>query len=453
MQKLFKQLFPLFSLVMVIASGCRKQEEIFQQPNSVMSSEGQLKNISGRFDSYVAQSWYNIMMDLVVQTPGHTPPIAARSFGYAGVTLYESLVGEMPNHKSLVGQLNGLASMPQRVYGNSYNAALTANAALARITKLLFPNAAAANMSRINALELANEKLYGAEASDVIVNRSRDYGRSVADAVFTWSSSDGGNNAYMRNFPSDFISPVGIDKWVPTAPLYQPAMLPFWGNNRTMVPANSTGPVDPPTPPAFSLMSGSAFHDAALEVYNTVLHLSPEQKTTGFYWADGSNTFTPPGHNMAIALQIIRNRNFNLYQAAVLLAKEGIALNDGGIVCWRAKYVYNLIRPITYIQTYIDHAWTTLLPTPPFPTYTSGHSTFSGASAAILSADIGDQVPFIDSTKMSYGFAPRSFASFNAAAHEAAISRLYGGIHYSFDNNNGFICGQLVAANVEALNW
>ena len=213
------------------------------------------------------------------------------------------------------------------------------------------------------------------------------------------------------------------------------------------------GPVDPPNPPAFSTTSGSSFYNKAYVGYTTSLTLTAEQKTIAYYWADAGNTFTPPGHNITIYLQMIRNYNLSIYDAAVLLAQVGIALNDAGTVCWRAKYKSNLIRPVNYIQTYINSRWTTLVATPPFPSYASGHSTFTSASAGILSTEIGSQIAFTDSSKVSYGFAPRSFSNFNAAAHEAAISRLYGGIHYRFDNDNRFVCGQSVAANVEHLNW
>jgi len=188
-------------------------------------------------------------------------------------------------------------------------------------------------------------------------------------------------------------------------------------------------------------------------VYNTGSHLSGEQNLIALYWADGGGTSTPPGHNLAITLQMIRNYHLNLIEAAILLAKIGIAENDAAVVCWRAKFKTNLLRPVTFIQAYIDAAWMPLIPTPPFPTYTSGHSTFSGAAAAILTAEIGDQISFTDSTKIAYGFSPRSFNSFIEAAQEAAISRLYGGIHYRFDNDEGYKCGQLVAMNVEHLNW
>jgi membrane-associated phospholipid phosphatase len=459
MKKLLSPKLLFYSaLFILLAEGCRKQDQL-ASPQEALQVKSKTQSLpdeqlgAQRFDSYVAQTWYSLMLRLIVETPGHTPPVAARSFGYAGVALYESILSETPQHHSLAGQLNGLSSLPQRKFGNSYAAPLTANAALARIVKDLFQNTSADNLNRIDLLESANEKLYSGQISQQIINRSRDYGRSVADAVFNWSLTDGGDQAYLRNFPDDYVPPVGIDKWIPTPPLFQSALLPWWGNNRTMVSANNAGPVDPPIPPSFSASPGSSFYDAAYEVYNTGINLSPEQNTIALYWNDGAGSFFPPGHNVAIALQMIRNRNLNLNQAAALLAKVGIALNDAAIVCWRAKYIWNLLRPETFILTYIDASWATLIPTPPFPTYTSGHSTFSGAAAAILTAELGNQIPFTDSSKIAAGFLPRSFSNFNEYAQEAAISRLYGGIHYSFDNKNGFECGKHVADNVEQINW
>jgi hypothetical protein len=105
-------------------------------------------------------------------------------------------------------------------------------------------------------------------------------------------------------------------------------------------------------------------------VYHTSFHLTPEQNTIALYWADGAGTFTPPAHNLAITLQMIRNYNFNLNQAATLLARVGITENDAAIACWRAKYIWNLIRPVSFIQTYIAPSWMPLITTPPFPSYT-----------------------------------------------------------------------------------
>ena len=453
MQNVFRKPIPLLTLAILLALGCRKADQIMPHANTVLTSKVETQHGARIADSYIAQSWYNLMMKLISETPGHTPPIAARSFGYTGVAIYESLVAEMPHHHTLVGQLNGLTSIPQRMYGNSYVSTIAANAALGRIIKSLFQNASVSNLNRIDSLQSANEKLYTGQFNEKIINRSREYGRAVADAVFEWSRSDGGHEAYLTLFPLDYIAPVGLEKWVPTPPLYQNAMLPFWGDNRPMLSSNNPGPIDPEAPPEFSTAPGSSFYTAASEVYNTSRHLSSSQASIALYWADGGGTFTPAGHNLAITLQMIRNRNLNLLEAAILLAKVGIAENDAGIICWRSKFKTNLLRPVTYIRTYIDPSWLPLISTPPFPSYTSGHSTFTSAAAAILSVEFGDQIPFTDSSKIAYGFSPRSFKNFNEAAQEAAISRLYGGIHYSFDNVNGFVCGQKIAINVEQLRW
>src|SRR6478672_1657055 len=210
MKKIFKKLFPLAGLMVIIGIGCRKQDQIVINPNALSnSSEADAQNGANRFDSYVAQSWYNLMMKLIVETPGHTPPIVARSFGYTGVTLYEAIAGEMANHHSLVGQLNGLNSVPERKYGNSYFAPLSANAALARIIKDLFLNSSVDNLGRIDSLESAIVKSYNGKISQEIIMRSRDYGHAVADAIYNWSRTEGGDQAYLNIFPADYVPPVG----------------------------------------------------------------------------------------------------------------------------------------------------------------------------------------------------------------------------------------------------
>lgn len=457
MKQLFFSKTLLSAIILLFAISCRKQDQFIESNSPRLStipkssSSEQLGAV--RFDSHIAQSWYDLMLKLIVETPGHTPPIAARSLGFAGVVLYESVLGGTSQHHSLAKQLNGLSYLPERKYGNSYNTPIAANAALGFIIKKLFQNASPANIQRIDDLERNNEILYSAHSSDEIVNRSREYGIALADAVFNWSTTDGGHQAYLNNFPSTYTAPIGVDKWAPTLPAYQNAMLPYWGNNRTMVADNNSGRIDLPGPPAFGTDNSSIFYQAAREVYQTGMNLTSEQRTIALYWNDGAGSFTPPGHSIAIAIQLARNLNLSLNQTAILLAKVGIALNDAAIVCWREKFRSNVLRPVTFINQYIDPSWRPLIQTPPFPSYTSGHSTFSAAAAGILSSELGNAVSFVDSSKLAYGFPTRSFSNINAYAQEAATSRLYGGIHYSFDNDNGFSCGINVAMNVEKLQW
>jgi hypothetical protein len=103
---------------------------------------------------------------------------------------------------------------------------------------------------------------------------------------------------------------------------------------------------------------------------------------------------------------------------------------DGFISCWDEKYRSKLIRPETYINQHIDENWTPLLQTPPFPEYTSGHSVISNAAAVTLTSLFGDNFAFSDSTELEFGLTARNFKSFMDASAEAALSRLYGGIHY-----------------------
>ena len=166
--------------------------------------------------------------------------------------------------------------------------------------------------------------------------------------------------------------------------------------------------------------------------------LSPEQEAIARFWSDDPGaTPTPPGHWISILTQVVRALDLPLDRAAEAYALVGIAVADAFISCWNAKYRDNVLRPVTYIRRLIDPDWTPLLITPPFPEYTSGHSVQSAAAAHVLSKLFG-RLAFTDRTHERRGLAPRSFGSFMEAAREAAISRLYGGIHFRAACERGF---------------
>ncbi|MEZ4688669.1 MAG: vanadium-dependent haloperoxidase [Ignavibacteria bacterium] len=181
--------------------------------------------------------------------------------------------------------------------------------------------------------------------------------------------------------------------------------------------------------------------------------MTEEQETIALFWADDGGTYTPPGHSVAILMQLLNTGNYRLDFSAASLAKIGIAVSDAFISCWKGKFTYNLLRPITYIRNYIDPSWSPFVTTPAFPEYASGHSTQSGASAQVLSDILGYNYSFTDYTHTGDGFAPRSFNSFFDFADEAAISRLYGGIHYRSANENGLDKGIEIGRNVSALHF
>jgi hypothetical protein len=189
----------------------------------------------------------------------------------------------------------------------------------------------------------------------------------------------------------------------------------------------------------------------ANQVYTTGKNLTPEQTNIALYWADGPGTISPPGHSISMLKNILIQQNATLDEATLAYAKLGIALSDAFLICWKAKYIYNLCRPVTYIQEHIDSTWLPLIGTPPFPEYPSGHSAQSGAMSVVMSEIFGSSFAFTDITNGSNFGGPRSFDSFEEAAQEAAVSRLYGGIHFETGNMAGLAMGNIIGNNVNAL--
>jgi hypothetical protein len=399
------------------------------------------------FDAEVATAWFDLSLELVRTTPGFSPPVASRAFGYAGLALYEALVPGMEGFRSLTGVLPGLTALAAADRNRAYDWPTVANAALAEVLRGLFP---ASQAPAVNALESRLEALVGSRLPSGIRARSSERGRQVAAAVVDWSRSDGGHEGYLRNFPA-YTPPVGPGLWAPTPPGFQPALQPYWGANRCL--AIASGATCPPgNHPLYSEDPGSAFFREALETYEAVRMLTPEQEKVARFWADDpGNTATPPGHTISITTQVLRQEDATLAGAAEAYAKIGIAVCDAFVACWYQKYVYNLLRPVTYIQRLIDQGWSPLLTTPPFPEYTSGHSVQSGAGFQVLTDLFGEEYAFVDHTHDERGLQPRSFGSFLEAAEEAAISRLYGGIHFRAAIVNGATQGRCIGQAVSAM--
>ena len=180
--------------------------------------------------------------------------------------------------------------------------------------------------------------------------------------------------------------------------------------------------------------------------------LTPEQTAIAKFWADDAMlSVTPPGHWISIAMQVIDKDHVGLEKSVDVLARLGVGEADAFIGCWQTKYQYDTVRPITYIQRLIDPKWQTIVTTPPFPEYPSGHSTLSGTAATILTSIFGDNYAFADATDEADTLKPRTFPSFWAAAQEAGISRLYAGIHYRAAIENGLSQGKCIAAYAVAL--
>jgi hypothetical protein len=385
---------------------------------------------TGTYDAAVANAWADQLRELIRTTSGFTPPVASRALGYAGVAMYEAGRPGIPGAESLTGHLNDLTPLPRPLGGMPYHWPSAVNAAAASVASNLFRNTTQPNKDAIAALEQQFATQFQGAATSTTIARSIAFGRAIAEAVYFWSRSDGGHEGFATNFPSSYVPPVGAGLWVPTPPAFSSALQPFWGQNRPFALEEGSS-ADPGAPPPFSTTPGSLFHTQALEVFDTVNNLTSEQLAIANWWADGGNTYTPPGHSVSIATIALEQTAAKLDKALKTYALVGVANADAFISCWHAKYKYNLLRPVTYIQANFSPTWTSPIGTPPFPEYTSGHSVQSGASAEVLTAIFGQNFSFVDDTNANLLSAPsRNFGSFFEAAEEAAISRLYGGIHF-----------------------
>lgn len=406
---------------------------------------------AAQYPSDVAVKYYQLSLTLIKTTPGFSPPVASRALGYTGLALYEAIVPGIPTYQSADGILNGLGPNAVTDPLGSYHYPTVANNALALIIDSLYANTGAINKATLHNLRDSLNAVYQTQTSPAVYANSLAFGQAVANDIFNFSLTDGGHEGYNSNFPASYVPPVGAGLWVPTPPLFQPIPLqPYWGNNRPITPQTNTTLL-PAAPPAYSTAIGSPFYNYANEVYNAANSLSSDQNDIALYWADGGGTVTPPGHSIAILTQQILANNENLEFATLAYSKLSMAMMDAFINCWNTKYIYNLVRPVTYIKQNIDNTWLPLIATPSFPEYTSGHSTQAGAFASVMNGIYGPAYAFTDQTNGGNFGGNRSFASFNAAADEAAVSRLYGGIHYSFSNNLGKDIGQQIGNNINKL--
>jgi hypothetical protein len=439
----------LLALAAAILGGCRTLESA--APVTVTTPPAPVAAPANDADPEVALAWFDLYLVLVETSPGFSPPVASRAFGYAGLTLYEAVVPGLDGYRSLAGQLNGLQPLPQPDSGRAYHWPAVANAALAAITRDLFSHTTAANLQAINQLEGRLAAGYAGAVEAAELARSIGQGYAVAEAIHLWSLTDGGHHGELRNFPDTYIPPAGPGAWEPTPPQFARAMLPSWGENRPFV-LESGADCGPPPPPAYSEEPGSLFYTQAAEVYDAVNGLTAEQKAIAEFWADNpGETSTPPGHSMSIVSQVLRQEKATLALAAEAYARTGLAVADAFIGCWNAKYRDNLVRPVTYIRALANPDWEPAVATPPFPEYTSGHSVQSAAAAQVLTDLFGADLAFTDYSHDGRGLAPRSFASFDAFAEEAAISRLYGGIHYRAAIEEGLEQGRCIGRQVSAL--
>ncbi|MPR34307.1 hypothetical protein [Salmonirosea aquatica] len=349
-------------MLMALVWACTPQEEII--PNSPAT------NLASDYSADFLRDWFKLECRVVKETPGFLPPQAARAFGYTGITTYEAVYRGIPNAKSLAGQLNGLspADMPQAdALSIRYHWGIVANAAVAEMMRLQFgKNLSEKNLTTINEKEAGYHTQFAPDAaSKLVANLSQQLGKDIALAIFEYSKEDGGHEAYLNPFSKPYIPVTGDGKWVPTDANNLTPMSPHWKKCRPMLASNMAFAA-PVSPIAFSTSSQSDFYKAAMQVYTIVSRKSAEEQEIARFWADDPfATCTPTGHTFNILTQLLEETGATLEKSAVGYGMLGVAENDAFITCWKVKYDFNLIRPVSYIQKYIDPAFKTVIGTPP----------------------------------------------------------------------------------------
>jgi len=376
---------------------------------------------------------WNIKLEEVIVTDFFPPPVAARIYSYPNIASYEVLQSTNEKFLSLSNQLNEFSlkipsDKEEKTVKLSSLFAFHKTARQLVFSGYLLDEFALEYKARL-------EKTFGPE----IVTEAKQLGSNVAKQIVDWAKKDKYDEA--RGYSKHSLSKKP-GSWAPTPPDYMDALEPSWMKIRPFV-LDSASQFRPGPPLTYSTEEDSPFMQEVKFVHETVKNLDQEQTEIAKFWdcnpiiikhhghaSFAEKKLTPGGHWMSIARAISKKKNAAMMETAEVYALLSIGLHDSFISCWEEKYRSDLIRPVTMINQYIDANWLPILYTPNFPEHTSGHSVISSCAATILTEKLGDNIAFIDSTETPYGMPPRAFKSFQEAADEAAISRLYGGIHY-----------------------
>ncbi len=379
----------------------------------------------------------------VVLENNFPPMIATRNYTYANIAAYETMAAGNPKFQSLSGQIKHLPAMPKPEAGKEIDFSLAALFSFTKVgNAVTFPEG-----SMMGYYDELKEKARKAGMTQDILDNTLAFSDTVVATIMKWSKKD--NYAQTRSAEKYTVRDED-GRWVPTPPMYAQAVEPKWNSIRCLV-MDSCSDFMPPRPPVFDIKNkNSEYYKYLLEVKNTGDSLTDEQKHIAEFWDDNpfklnvsghvmfaTKKFSPAGHWMNIVGIAAREANADFGTTVAAYTETSIAIFDAFISCWDEKFRSNYIRPETAINKYLGEEWRPYIQTPPFPSYTSGHGTISAAAAESMTYWFGDKLSFTDTSSLEFGIESRRINSFREAAKEAAMSRLYGGIHYRFDNEEG----------------
>ncbi len=379
-----------------------------------------------------------------------TPPVASRIYAYTSLASYEAIRFISSGNPSLVEKMNGFGKMPVPDPNKEYDYTLAA-------TQAFFTVAHKVTFS-IDTLKIYEAKLFDKfkdVLDDAVYSRSVALGDTIGKAILVRAVKD---NYLQSRGKKKYLGSNDPGKWRPTPPDYLDGVEWCWNEMHPLL-MDSAAQFFPGSPPPYSTDTNSVFSKSLKEVYNVNKNLSDEQKFIAKFWDDnpfviehsghlsfGNKKITPGGHWMGIAAIAAKETKADEVKIAKTYALTAVALFEAFIACWDVKYKWSYIRPVTVIIEDFDKLWTPFLQTPPFPEYTSGHSTITASAATVLTRLYGDKFAYQDTSDLRYIGLQRHFNSFYEASDECSVSRLYGGIHYRFSVDTGAVCGRRVGA-------
>jgi PAP2 superfamily len=382
-------------------------------------------------------------------------PHAARTYGYLGLTIWESVYGGIPGAKSMAGQINEYRSAPAIDIEKEYDWGIVLCSAMREVFPALIENISPAQKSEVGLLaDLQERQMMAQGVSEEVRVNSRDLGLRVGAGIVKRMRSDGRD--VIRNIVPVLPARTGATEWYwDPATLGQSPVEPMWGTLRTFVLDNAQS-CEAEAPFAYSEDKNSVFYKDAKEVFD--VERSAPNKAIAYHWENGpGRTCSPACHWVNIAEQLLKSKNSNLAESAKTYALVGFAAADGFSNAWYLKYKYNLLRPITYLHEQMDPNWKPMVGTPPYPDYTSGSSTIGGAAPVVLASVFGD-IAFTDKTHLGsplytpdggpFILPERSFASLTKAGEEQALSRILGGVHFRRACDLGLKSGRCIGNTI-----
>jgi hypothetical protein len=376
-----------------------------------------------------------------------SPPVASRMYAYSNLAYYEGLRNELDTLPSLLPQLHGFETLPVNSDSYKVNHRLTAALAFLKVAKAL-----AFSKDSFVVVESKIKNAFDT-LSSASLQTAEKRAREIAAVILKRASND--RYKLTRGMPK--YSVFGEKgKWVQTPPEYADATEPHWRLIKPLL-LDTAAQFRPAPPPPFDLNPASVYFKELQEVYEVSRSLTPEQDTIAQFWDDNpfvtkhaghftyaNKKITPVGHWIGLLAIFSRQTGANELKTALAYATTAAAIFDGFISCWDEKFNSSTVRPITVIRSTLNSEWNSLLQTPPFPEYTSGHSVISAAAATTSIAIFGNEFSFRDTVEVKYLNLARNFASIRAAADEAGISRLNGGIHFRAAIEEGKIQGNKI---------